>query len=108
MALERIEAHVPVASPENVMAKSIARWLRRVGSRRPSKPTGPGQQLGRYACSTRRLVRFERRAQQLARRLAAVQRAQRAAPDLPALRGSLELPAVGADAVDAIAARGAV
>src|SRR5262249_55684451 len=47
------------------------------------------------------LVGLQRLAQNLPRRLRAVERAQRAALDLPAVGGARELPAVGGDAVDA-------
>src|SRR5690349_6130033 len=63
---------------------------------------------GRSPALTSSAAPFERPPQNLARLRRAVERAQLAPPDLPALRRALELPAVCADAVDAKAFRGAM
>src|SRR5437868_11990881 len=53
-------------------------------------------------------LRLQRAAQDLASRLGAVQRAQGAAPDFPALVGAHELPAIGRNTMDVDAARRAM
>lgn len=61
---------------------------------------GPSRARGTEVAA-RLFVRCERLPQNLPRRGGAVERAQRAAPDLPALRGAYQFPPVGADPVDA-------
>src|SRR5579883_190832 len=63
---------------------------------------------GMGSSSLRVLVGLQRLAQNLPRRLGAVEGAQGAALDLPAGGGAHELPAVGGDTVDAETLRGAV